>query len=97
MISTPGWVSMWYESHWLFTATATPLANAAPARVTRVPVTHSVAPCPGPTRVSPRRSCASTASRAAIGRGAPWQAIATVIAWLIRALALSITAGGSAS
>src|SRR5439155_1068376 len=77
---TPGWVSMWYESHWLLTVMATPLANAAPARVTRAPSTHNVAPCPAPTRPGPRRSCASTARRAASVRAAPKPAMATVTA-----------------
>ena len=95
-MSTPGCVSMWYESHWLFTATVTAFANAAPARVARVPSTHTVAPWPRPVRRAPRLSCSITARRAATERLDAAPARPTVSAWFTRAFALSTTVGGSA-
>src|SRR5262245_45889417 len=88
---------MRYESHWLFTATATALAKAAPGRVTREPSTQSVAPCPAPTRRTPRRSFSSTARRAAWERSASEPASPTVRAWFTSAFPLSTTAGGRSS
>src|SRR2546428_373831 len=41
---------MLYERAWLFTAKATPLANAPPALGTRAPSSHHAAPFPGSSR-----------------------------------------------
>src|SRR5256885_16164786 len=95
-MSTPGCVSMWYESHWLFTATVTAFANAAPARVARVPSTHTVAPWPRPVRRAPRLSCSITARRAATDRLDAAPARPTGGPGFTRAFPLSTTLGGGA-
>src|SRR5262249_32972015 len=82
---------------WLLTAMATPFANVAPTRVTRVPSTHSVAPWPRPGRRSPSVPAPSTALRDATARSVAEHAMATVSAWFTSAFVLSTTAGGRSS
>src|SRR5207245_1035860 len=71
-------------------------AEDAVARA-RAPSIHNVAPWPAPSRRGPRRSCSSTARRAAAERSWPAPTRPTVTAWFTNAFALSTTAAGSSS